>query len=182
MDARLETAGDKPARETIKITNFDAERFRAPFTLRCAALLLDYTLLIAAPVVALMLARASGVRGTKLFDDSTYHAGWLVALVLLAANFIVLPMATGRTIGKAVMGLQVVRKDGRNLTVAAAALRHLVGYPLTILTAGTGFLLAIFNPKGRALHDYLAGTTVVQARKFRVKPAAEKSDKLSETV
>lgn len=183
MNRRLETVSNKPLaaaeksdRQNIKITNFDAEQFRASFTLRCAALLLDYTILIAAPVIALMMTRASGVRGAKLFDNSTYHFGWLIALLLLITNFVILPTVSGRTIGKAIMGLQVVQKDGRNLTIGSAMIRHLIGYPLTILTFGLGFLFAIFNSKGRALQDYLAGTIVVQGRKFVVKPSKAKPE------
>jgi uncharacterized RDD family membrane protein YckC len=44
-------------------------------------------------------------------------------------------------------------------------LRHLIGYPLTILTVGLGFLFSIFNARGRALHDYLAGTTVIYGQR-----------------
>lgn len=178
MNRRLETVSRKPLAATeksnsqnIKITNFDAAQFRASFTLRCAALLLDYTILIAAPVIALMIARAAGERGAKLFDNSTYHLGWLIALILLIANFVILPTVNGRTVGKAIMGLQVVQKDGRNLTIGAALIRHLVGYPLTVLTFGLGFLVAVFNSKGRALQDYLAGTIVVQGKKNVVKPS-----------
>lgn len=180
MNARIERAAKSKAavnatnQDNIVVTNFDAERYQAPLTLRCAALLIDYLILIAAPVIALLTARASGARGAKLFDNAGYHTGWLIALLLLVTNFVILPVVAGRTIGKVVTGLQIVQKDGRNLTFAAAMLRHLVGYPLTILTAGIGFLFAIFDPKGRALHDLIAGTIVVQARRFAVRPSKTK--------
>lgn len=50
------TVDDRAKKETIHIVGFDAERFRAPFTLRCAALLLDYLLIMLAPVLGLMIA------------------------------------------------------------------------------------------------------------------------------
>lgn len=172
MSVRIETAGKKlmavnneTNQETFRVVNFDAERFRAPFTLRCAALLLDYTILIAAPVVMLVMARASGLSGAKLFDNSGYYVGWLIALLLLITDFVILPVAVGCTIGKAVMGLRIVQKTGRNLTFQSAMIRHLIGYPLTLLTGGIGFLVAIFNREGRALHDYISSTIVVQANR-----------------
>ena len=170
MSARIEAAEkslavkNKPEAENITVIGFDAERFRAPFTLRCAAVLIDYLILIIAPVTALMMARAAGVPGTKMFDNQGYYVGWLISLLLLVTNFVILPAIFGRTFGKLAMGLRVTQRDGRNLTFTSAMLRHLVGYPLTILTAGIGFLLAVFNAKGLALHDLIAGTIVVKAR------------------
>ena len=175
MNARIETA-DKPLARTvaqelerIKVVGFDAERFHAPFVLRCAALLIDYLIILAPPVLALMLSRSAGASGAKIFDNQNYYLGWLISILLLATDFVILPVIIGRTAGKAAMGLRVVQKDGRGLTFTSAMLRHLIGYPLTLLTGGLGFLLAIFNAKGRALHDFLAGTVVVQASQKQLK-------------
>jgi uncharacterized RDD family membrane protein YckC len=35
------------------------------------------------------------------------------------------------------------------------------------VTLGLGFLFAAFDPQGRALHDWLAGTVVVRSRASR---------------
>jgi uncharacterized RDD family membrane protein YckC len=40
--------------------------------------------------------------------------------------------------------------------------RHFIGYPLSFLTLGFGILIAAINPRGRALHDLIAGTIVVR--------------------
>ena len=175
MSARIEAANKslakttEPELEKIKIVGFDAVRFRAPFTLRCAALLIDYLVIIAPPVVALMLSRSAGLSGAKIFDNQNYYLGWLIALLLLVTDFVILPVVAGRTVGKAAMGLRVVQKNGRGLTFTSAMLRHLFGYPLTVLTGGLGFLLVIFNAKGLALHDLIAGTVVVQASQKQLK-------------
>ncbi|MDT5261586.1 MAG: hypothetical protein QOC61_590, partial [Acidobacteriota bacterium] len=65
-------------------------------------------------------------------------------------------------------GLRIERKDGVPLSFGRSLVRHLVGYPLTLLTLGAGFLLAALHPQGRALHDLLAGTIVVRSRSQRV--------------
>lgn len=172
MSARIEAAEQSLAvkkqqadTERITIIGFDAEKFRAPFVLRCAALLVDYLLLIVSPVVSLMIASASGERGAKLFKDDSLTYGLLIAFLVLIINLIVLPLLFGRTIGKLVTGLRVVQKNGDDLSVKSALIRQLAGYALTILTGGIGFLIAVFDGKGRALHDFLAGTVVVQARR-----------------
>jgi uncharacterized RDD family membrane protein YckC len=62
-----------------------------------------------------------------------------------------------------VTGLRIERRDGERAGFARTLLRHTLGYLLSLLTLGLGFLLAAFNREGRALHDLLAGTVVVRA-------------------
>jgi uncharacterized RDD family membrane protein YckC len=63
--------------------------------------------------------------------------------------------------------LEIARLDGGSLRIANALLRHFIGYPLTLLTAGLGFLLTLFNSDNRALHDFIAGTIVTRAQTRR---------------
>lgn len=174
MSSRIETAAAATAsrnaapvkKETpnpVRVVGFDAERFQAPFALRCGALLIDYLILVSAPAVTFLMASSRGLSGVKLWRDPSLSVGWLIALLVLVTNFIILPVVLGRTIGKFATGLRVVAQDGSNPTFVAAALRHLVGYPLTLLTGGLGFAFAAFNRKGRALHDFVGGTIVVRA-------------------
>lgn len=75
---------------------------------------------------------------------------------------------TGGTIGKRLMGLRVVRKDGQPLGVGRSLVRafgHILSTPL----CNFGFVLALFHPENRALHDLLAGSLVIEPRR---KPAA----------
>jgi uncharacterized RDD family membrane protein YckC len=157
-----------PSARKINVVGFDAARFRAPFTLRCGALLIDYLLMIAAPVLTFLVVSARGLGGAKFWRDETLTFGWLIALLIAITNLIILPVVAGRSAGKFLTGLRVVQRDGSNPTFLSAILRHIVGYPLTLATGGLGFMLAVFNQKGRALHDFLAGTIVVQARRKRV--------------
>jgi uncharacterized RDD family membrane protein YckC len=164
MAARVETRVSTGSKKNeIEIINFDAERFRAPFILRCGAILIDYILLITVLSGSVLLSRFMGQSGSKLLNNPINNAAWLVVLLIAITNFVILPVFSGKTVGKFFTGLQVVQNDGRNLTFMSAMIRHLVGYPLTSLTGGLGFLLSIFNAKGKALHDYLSGTVVVYA-------------------
>jgi uncharacterized RDD family membrane protein YckC len=145
-------------------TDVQFERLRAPFSLRCGAVLVDYVILIGIVAFATLLARLLGDTGGASF---ILTVGYLTAAAVAVLNFGLIVGVSERTLGKWVAGLRIERRDGEPLSFARALLRHLVGYPLTLLTFGVGFLLAAFHPQGRALHDLLAGTVVVRSRSPR---------------
>ncbi len=70
--------------------------------------------------------------------------------------------ATGRTIGKAVLGLMVVEADGHKLTGWAPVVRTIV-FPISFLLFGVGLLIGLFRRDRRQLHDLVAGTAVIYA-------------------
>jgi uncharacterized RDD family membrane protein YckC len=74
-------------------------------------------------------------------------------------------MLRGRTLGKLLMGLTIVNVDGSYVTPAGIIRRNLLGYALTVLTFGVGFLISAVSKSGRALHDLIAGTIVVRGRR-----------------
>lgn len=141
------------------------ERLRAPFSLRCGALLIDYILLAGVMAFATLLARLFGDmrRGSSFVLTAGYIAVASVAII----NFILTPAFSGRTIGKWMAGLRIERRDGEPLSIPRALVRHLLGYALTAMTLGLGFLISVFSSKGRTLHDLIAGTVVVRSRGAR---------------
>ena len=139
------------------------ERLRAPFSLRCGALLIDYTLVVSAVALSTMLARLLG-GNTRWWGVGLLTLGYVSATALAVLDFVVLPVFTGRTAGKWVTDLRIERTDGRALSYPRSILRHVLGYALTLATLGLGFLLAALTPEGRALHDLVAGTVVVRRR------------------
>lgn len=150
------------ARVAPRATELNFERLRAPFSLRCGAVLIDYIALIGILAIGTILTRSFGEGRSGGF---TYlFISYLVIVSVAFLNLIVLPALSGRSIGKWITGLHIERRDGGELSIGRALLRHLVGYPLTCLTLGAGFLLAVFGSEGRALHDFLAGTVVVRSR------------------
>jgi len=62
----------------------------------------------------------------------------------------------------AVLGIRVVRADGRTLEPRQGVVRALV-FPLSFLLCGLGFLGIIVQREHRALHDLIAGTAVIYA-------------------
>ena len=173
MTARIETtalvqtesAGARVATQT------DLERFRAPFSLRCGALLIDYIILVGILAFSTLVARMLG-GGTRSSGDSAETLGLIIALAVGVLNFVVLAAWRGRTLGKWATGLRVVRRDGQSVGVGRSLLRHLVGYPLSLLPFGLGFLIAVVSTQGRALHDMIAGTVVIRDTTTRRSRAA----------
>ena len=152
------------ARERAGVERADVnfERLRAPFSLRCGALLIDYIVLAGVMAFATLLARLFGDmrRGSSV----VLVAGYVAVAVVALLNLVLVAGLSGRTLGKWIAGLRIERRDGEPLSFGRALVRHTVGYALTLATLGLGFLLAAFNSQGRALHDVLAGTIVVRSR------------------
>ena len=136
-------------------------RFRAPFSLRCGAILIDYTILVAIIAFSTLVSRVLG-GGARYAGSSSETIGILLAIGAAALDLGVLPGLTGLTAGKWATGLRILRADGLEIGVGRAFLRHFVGYPLSFLPFGLGFLFAAVNSRGRGLHDLIAGTIVVR--------------------
>jgi len=132
-----------------------------PFPLRCGAFLIDYILLISLVVLGTLFARMLG-GGARAAGNSAETAAMALAIGAALLNLGVLPGLTGFTLGKWATGLRIQRVDSGNPGVGRALLRHFVGYPLSLITLGIGFLLAAVTVRGRGLHDMIAGTVVVR--------------------
>ena len=105
----------------------------------------------------------------ELFTGENYDAsdlgslaGGIVFLVWLFLYFWA-PMAVGgRTLGMAIMGLELVRRDGSRAGAGRVAIR-VITFPLSFLLLGLGFIGILIGREHRALHDVFAGTTIVYA-------------------
>jgi uncharacterized RDD family membrane protein YckC len=160
MTARVETAPPR-ARVKSSATIQGFARFRAPFPLRCGAILIDYITLVAILALSTLVSRILG-GGARSWGSSSETAGIVVAIAVAGLNLGVLPGLTGFTIGKWAAGLRILQQDGSEIGIGRALLRHFVGYPLSFITLGLGFLIITFTSRGRGLHDLIAGTVVVR--------------------
>lgn len=69
--------------------------------------------------------------------------------------------SSGMTAGKYLMGVQVACDSGVQVGYARAFVRSL-GYFASGFILYLGFLLALFSKKNQALHDFIAGTVVLE--------------------
>lgn len=65
------------------------------------------------------------------------------------------------TIGKRILGLQVVTASGGKLTFGQASVRHFMKF-LSLFTAGVGFMMAGWTRRSQALHDMPADCLVIR--------------------
>jgi uncharacterized RDD family membrane protein YckC len=161
MTARVERTAIKRSEVIQRPRRQTAEGRPAPFSLRCGAVLIDYILLVGIVAFSTIIARMMG-GGARSAGNSAETFGIVVAVVVALLNLGLFAGLTGLTIGKWATGLRIERRDGGAPGIGFALLRHFVGYPLSFLTLGLGFLLAALSERGRALHDLIARTVVVR--------------------
>jgi uncharacterized RDD family membrane protein YckC len=111
---------------------------------------------------ALISLASELITGTSV--TITHHQ--ILAIVLLVVweylYFTYQWAVSGKTVGMALFGLQVVTAEGAPIGPRQAALRTLA-VPLSFLALGLGFLGVLFQRERRTLHDLLVGTAVVYA-------------------
>lgn len=136
-------------------------RYRAPFALRCGALLIDYIVLALILTFSSLIARLIG-GGARMAGGTAEKIGILLTVLVAILDLGVLAGLTGRSIGKWTTGLRIERISGGAPGIPRALLRHFIGYPLSLLLFGLGFLVVTVSSSGRSLHDLIAGTIVVR--------------------
>jgi uncharacterized RDD family membrane protein YckC len=116
-----------------------------------------------------------------LGKDVSFSDAPVLSVVALAAWLLIYfayPIAVGgRTLGMAIVGLEVVAKDGRPVGARRAVVRTLF-LPLSLILLGIGILIILVNRQRRALHDLIAGTAVVyswDARAARLRFLAKRT-------
>ena len=140
---------------------------RAGFLPRAVAFVIDLLILTVLDGVLFVttfvaVGVASALRGGSLQSpgelvEAVFTAG---QIGLFLAYFGLLHAGPGQTIGKALLGLRVIGSDGRDLAIPQGLLRA-GAYVFSALPLGVGCLIAAL-PAGRALHDYLMGSRVVE--------------------
>lgn len=130
----------------------------AGFSERLIAYLIDTLPFVVGAAAAMWAWRAVLDRAASLAVMAADMAIWL----LLSAAWQFLGTIGGATPGKALMGLRVVRADGSAPGVWRAFVRAAAWLVLSTPLANFGYWMALFNPRTRTLHDYLAETYVVE--------------------
>ena len=161
MTADIETAKPPLMATTHRHESHVRVRYRAPFALRCGALLIDYIVLVLVLTFSIMIARLMG-GGARMAGGTAEKVGLILTFIVAIADLGILAGITGRSIGKWTTGLRIERTSGGRPGIIRAVIRHFIGYPISIIPFALGFLVAAVSPTGRALHDYIAGTVVVR--------------------
>lgn len=135
----------------------------ASFATRMIGAVIDIAVTVA---VAIPLTLLAGSVGARL--DPAAGAALLIALVVTV--LVVLPatvetLSRGRSLGKLVMGLRVVRDDGGPVRFRHAVVRALTAVGEVWLTVGSVALItSLVHRQGKRVGDLLAGTYAVRVR------------------
>src|SRR5919199_2221409 len=102
LSVEREGGGAAPLREGARAraaarAEVNFERLRAPFSLRCGALLIDYILLAGVMAFATLLARLFG--DMRRGSGAVLTAGYVAVASVAFLNFIVVASFSGRTLG-----------------------------------------------------------------------------------
>lgn len=133
------------------------------FLLDLALVNLTYFLFLLIGIVAVQmgLSRADLDQPSEDLVLSLALPFLILWLVLFFIYFTLFGYLGGQTPAKMLSGIQVRSTTLRPLTWGQAILRA-IGYFLSSLFFGAGFLLMLFNRDRRALHDFIAGTCVIR--------------------
>ena len=138
---------------------------------RIVAAAIDFLVMMAALYAVLIVA---GLAAQSGMDDPALEAA--ATVVVLVGVFLGYPLvfetlSRGRTLGKMMMGLRVVRDDGGPITFRHALVRGVIGLALErpgifLLGLGPalGMVVSMFSARGKRIGDMAAGTMVLQER------------------
>ncbi len=167
MSENMEQAPQLPeqpvmVKPTVDYETVQTEHFRpkyAGFWTRFWAFTIDLFVLYA--ISGILIKPVFRVVGIDITDPpflffSPYK---VTALLLLFLYFTLLTKFMGQTVGKMIMGIRVVAKNGEPLTWSAILFREVFGRFISRMLV-VPYLLVLFMPKKEALHDVFADTVV----------------------
>lgn len=103
-------------------------------------------------------------------DEALLSATVLVMAVSVLVGYPVLveTLTRGRSLGKVICGLRVVRDDGGPIRFRHALVRGLAGFFVDFWALGLGgavaLIVSLASQQGKRVGDYLAGTVVIRVR------------------
>ncbi len=164
-----------------KETTVAGEYSPAGFWIRLASFLIDNilvfigSLIFGVVLVAILITIFPDLAGNPV-DEYTWDAiltasespatwlDWAIFVFFFIFGIAYFTIAIGwkgQTLGKLMLGLKVVRTDGRRAGFLHAFVRSL-GYLLSISSIGIGFLVIAWNDQKRGLHDFISDTKVIK--------------------
>lgn len=162
----------------MKVRNLEGHY--AGFMSRAAGLILDYVLVLAltalfvAATIVLFRTLGADLLACRAAAPTTNFGLLLCAgggLVVLLEAMLTAPLyyvlcwgLIGQTVGQRVMGVRVIKMDGRQIGFGRSFVRFLA-CQLCLLTLGIGFLWVLVDDRRMGWHDKIARTYVIYSWK-----------------
>ncbi len=144
---------------------------KATFLNRFIAWIIDNVIIV---ILSFLLA---GIAGFLLGVTGQITGGLPEPFAFLVSQAAILPVillpflyygyfwsTKAQSIGMGMMNIKAIKKNGENLSFLIAGLRGTVGYWISGLILGIGYLWALFDAQGDAWHDKLFSTTVLSTK------------------
>lgn len=189
----------KALEEAMKNEQFVMRRYAGFFT-RMAAFLIDIFILCYFIVIALYVLTVMGFIDIKAFQDAMdiiYNSNSADAInkladipglspilsissIVQAIYFIVFHAIFSATPGKMIMHIHVETREGNKIGWIGSVARYLCSLftqATLFFLYGLGYLIVLVDPKRRALHDWIARTSVVLDEKVQISRAPRSETK-----
>lgn len=137
--------------------------------MRALSCIIDFVILVVGYYVLIIVLLLSFFRSVAPSDSLLKALLLIFYLLIFMAYPIVLETFTrGKSIGKFVMGLRIVRDDGGAIRFRHSLIRALLWqFEVLSLTGALAALVGLLSPKGKRIGDYLAGTYATRDRAGR---------------
>lgn len=138
----------------------------ASLAMRAVSCAIDYVI-ITALYITVVISASWLIEQLAISEPLVYQTVVLLltVLCLLIVPFTIEILTRGRSIGKLVCGLRIVRDDGGAISARHSFLRAMLyGFEIFGTAAGLAALVGLLSPQSKRLGDYLAGTIAVNER------------------
>lgn len=129
----------------------------AGFWIRLGSIIIDGLLLIPLYIICMFLG-VSDI-ATEIFVNSIDFLYYLIIPVIWS----------GFTVGKRVVGIKIVRTDGKKVGIGTTLKRYILASLVYIVTLGIALIISAFmiglRKDKRSIHDLIAGTQVIYTSK-----------------
>ncbi len=132
----------------------------AGFNERFLAYVIDASPFVLGAYVTFSIMVKNGSVQYSLAAENKCKLAWIAGYLLYET---ILSSCGRVTLGKYFMGIRVKAADGSDLSVAKAFIRS-VSYFVSAAPLNLGYIIALFTPDKRAMHDYLGGSRVVNIK------------------
>ncbi|KIY22562.1 MULTISPECIES: RDD family protein [Mesobacillus] len=133
------------------------EHKAAGFWIRLGSIIIDGLLLI--PLYLLCMLIGVSDIATEIFVNSINFLYYLIIPVIWS----------GFTVGKRVVGIKIVRTDGKKVGIGTTLKRYILASLVYVVTLGIAFIISAFmvglRKDKRSIHDLIAGTQVIYTSK-----------------
>lgn len=98
-----------------------------------------------------------------IYNPSIEKIWKIIWIALFIIYEIIFTYGGRRTLGKKIIGIKVIDKNGKDVNIAKALIR-VIGYFISAYTLNLGYIIAAFNRQRITFHDLIASTRVIRTK------------------